>query len=252
MEVYIMARSTLDRLLGKNKNEAKYERYDFKKKYGDKVPEVDDFLKEFDEKLVLVLDKMRKKGSREQRELIKLYEDRAKQFSEVARQLPLFFSGTVFLNKMIKLPDIRFFQREMLARSIQTFDDFIEGNDASKNNEQCLLLARDMDENADLASVTGAFLGFAAVAMLVTAIVLATTVDPIFLIVLLYFTLPLMPTMEILNTIQKSEEGDEAMTSFTESGKSFFSNATEDEIDEPKKEAEKSSRWWPFGGDGDK
>ncbi len=50
---------------------------------------------------------------------------------------------------------------------------------------------------------------------------------------------------------QDFSEKEEVMTSFTDAGKGFFSDATEGELDEPEKEAEKAPWHWPFGGGSD-
>ena len=211
--------------------------YNFEGKYGAKVPKFTERLKEFDEKLALFLNKMRKECTEEQRELIALYEEKAKQFSKVCSQEVFSMEGS-------------FFQQEMLARSVQMLDDVLEGKDASENNKQCLLLARDMDRSAESDAVAVAFFGFLAVAVTVTAVVLAVTVEPIFLIFLLIAAeAGLFSTLRLIDS-QETLKVEEVMTSFTDAGKSFFSDAAESEVDEPKKEAEKSSWWWPFGGNG--
>ncbi len=130
-----MARLSVKRFVEEDKTKVQYELYDFQKKYGGKGPELAEQSEEFDEKLALVLDKMRKEGKPE--------------------------------------------HKEMIARSIQMFDDILEGNDVSENTEQCLLLARVMEAEAGFHAAFAAFVGFLGVATLVTVIVLA---DPVMLV----------------------------------------------------------------------
>ena len=233
-----MARSILERLMGKHKAEAKYEPYNFGKKYDYTAPSSEEQLKIFDQKLVLVLDKMRQEGTSEQKEMIAFYEERAKQFLKVVSQKSLTDKG-------------KFFSREMLGRSTQMFDDVLEGNDASENNEQCLLLIRDMDKEADSAAGAAAFFGFFAVTLLVTTIVLAATLTPIYLLFLMNIVHAGASSALIFSKSQGFSEQQEAMTSFTDAGKGFFSDAAEGEPLQ-EKESEKAPWYWPFGGGGEK
>ncbi len=127
------------------------------------------------------------------------------------------------------------YSKDLLARSIQTFDDLLEGRDGSKNHEQCLLLAHKLREGANSQAATAAFFGFLGVGFIVISVVLAVVIDPVLLLLLVNtavcFPLSVHAGMESLE-ISKTKE---ALTSFTEVGKGFFAR------DEPEKEAEKGS-----------
>ncbi len=221
-----MGHSIVDQML---RGDAKYRPYDFNKKYGAKHPTDTELLDEFDEKLEQALVKIRKTGKPEHRELIALYELRAKELSILAAC------------------SSREHSREILARSIQTFDDLLEGKDGSKNHEQCLLLARELGKDANSHAAASAFFGFLAVGFLVLSVVLAVAVNPTFLIFLIEEIACVPASVYFGMSSLEASEAKEALTSFTETGKGFFSG--EVERDEPEKEAEKGS-WWSnlFGG----
>ena len=83
--------------------------------------------------------------------------------------------------------------------------------------------------------------------MVVTAVVLAVTIEPIFLMFLLIaLEMGDFSAASVLNSQERSEK-EEAMVSFTETGKGFFAGASGAEP-EKEKEAEKSPWYWPFGG----
>ncbi len=70
------------------KGDAKYHPYDFSEKYGARLPTDKELLEQFDEKLEQVLVKIRKAGKPEHRELIALYELRAKELSILVAHRP--------------------------------------------------------------------------------------------------------------------------------------------------------------------
>ena len=211
----ILAGELLDRLMRKDRNEAEYQSYNFKEKYANKFPTTDDLVCEFNSKLVRVLDALGEKSTQdEQKQLIALYEERAKKFLDVASQ-PGYSSDKS-----------RFFQREMLARSIQMLDDVLEGNDGLENNEQCLLLAHDLDRETESAVFAGVFKGFCVVGLVVGGIIAAAALNPACFLCL-GLLLAVVEVDSGLTSALKSSASKKAMTSFSEVNEGFFPKGIE-------------------------
>ena len=196
-------------------------------------------LSEFDDKLLLVLEKLREKGTEEQKEAIGLYKVQADELKAAA-------------SDMLDMRDNSFKGKEMLARSIQTLDDLLADRNNEENNEQSLVLARDIGKSANGNAAAAASFGFLGVTFVVLAVVLAVTLTPVALL----FLIELVPCGAgvVLGTdlSLSAAEGKEAFTSFTETGKGFFSDTEEGGTPEKEQDdKQKGSSWWPWGSDND-
>ncbi|MCH9757322.1 MAG: hypothetical protein K0U37_09060 [Gammaproteobacteria bacterium] len=165
-------------------------------------------LEEFDDKLELVLEKIRKEGTKEQQACIALYQSRADELRATIKAMP---------------SEYDWYGVEMLARSIKTLDDGLKGIVDEENNQQSLLLARDLGREANCEAAAGAFFGFLAVTFTVIALVFAVPTAGISLL----FLLELFPTgvgvgLGAYFSHQLSEAEDK-VESFTDTSHGLFS-----------------------------
>ena len=177
---------------------------------------VEDLLQEFDTKLESCLDKIREKCTPEQKECIALYKTQAIQLRDAATK-----------ESFLKLEPSRHYDREILGRAIQNFDALLEGRQNDENNKQLLILARDLGKRAQSKKIETAIWGFVAVGTLVAACVLAIPTGGLSLLALmLTVETGVFAADEMQGSFQASDK-QEKLTSFTETGKGFFPDASE-------------------------
>ncbi|MCH9757321.1 MAG: hypothetical protein K0U37_09055 [Gammaproteobacteria bacterium] len=193
-----------------------YKAYDF----GNRKKTRKSLLKEFDEKLELVIDKIRKEGTKEQQECIGLYRSRADELRATIKAMPRDCRDVV----------------EMLGRSIQTLEDGLKGVVDEENNQQSLLLARDLGREANTAAAECAFFGFLAVTFTVIALVFAIPSAGISLLVLLELVPTGVGIALSADVSHQASEAKEKVTSFTDTSHGLFSGDAMD--GQPEGEAE--------------
>lgn len=177
---------------------------------------------EFDKKLSLCLDKIRENGIGTQIECVRFYEEKAKQL----------------LDAVIDVSTER--NTQILMRAIQSFDALLEERADEKNNEQMLILIRDLGQGAKEIKVISALFGFLAATSLVLACVFAIPTMGISLLGLICVLECGIGSYVLAKVgLSRSLEQDK-LTSFVEAGQGFFSEEGESSEEIPTKEKKDS------------
>ncbi|MCH9757323.1 MAG: phage holin family protein [Gammaproteobacteria bacterium] len=186
-----------------------YKRYDFG---GRRNTSHKALLKEFDKKLELVLDKIKSEGTEEQQEYAVFYRRRADELRTIVET---FKSGGYVQ-----------YDREILGRSIQSFDDLLAGRVNEENNQQSLLLARDLGQDANLEAVGAAFIGLMALSFLVISLVFAIPSGGLSLLFLIDFVPYAAVAGFFAYESHEVSKTKEKATSFIDASHSMFSKGS--------------------------
>ena len=199
--------------------------------------EIDTLLAEFDTKLDKCLEKIREKCTPEQKECIALYKAQAIQLRDAVTQTD-WFGNEDFLTK------------EILGCAIKSFDALLEGRQDDQNNKQLLILARDLGNQAKNQKIDAAACGFIAATALVCACVFAIPTVGISLLFLISVVHSGVAAALQTDNSLKSSDKQEKLSSFTETGKGFFSDAAEGKPSQDEAQQARAPWYRRFGGGG--
>ncbi len=177
-------------------------------------------LEEFDEKLNACLVKIRKSGTADQKECIKFFQEQANQLRAVLTE-PQASKFTRVINKAGASREIRI-EDQMLGRAIKSFDALLEGRADEKNNEQLLILARDLSEQADAEKLEAELCRFLGAALLVFACVFAVPTCGISLLFLINVVHGGVGAVVQAKSSLVTSSKQEKLSSFSEAGQGFF------------------------------
>ncbi|MCH9757324.1 MAG: hypothetical protein K0U37_09070 [Gammaproteobacteria bacterium] len=220
---------------------AVYQMYDFEKKYGDVNPEHYVLLRMFNTKLEQCLEKMRKEDGLGQEGCAALYEEQAIELRNFIYEADW---STRKEGELVGIPWIR----EVLARSIQCFDDVLENKQNDDNSKQLLILARDVGKRARNEKVEAALYHFVSITTVVLAIAFVGPTSGASLFLLFGTLLAESKAIPATGKGIQFEKQHQQLSSFTEKGRGFFSSVPDQNVPQSKDEQYDVD----FDGDDDK